>query len=294
MPAPYNYPDILSASAGLLGRAVEVMGQIELPFVVIGGWSPYLLNKGQIRHPGTRDVDLLFEDGATPGALREVVKALIGAGFLLSAKHEFQLLQVLRVAGIEFVFNVDILHASEARKNPQMFVDHVSLPVRVSEFGPATVPARSIVVPVSRFLFSGHIVEHEFSFKSPETGADAKAAVPLMNELGTLVTKAESMSMTKRRRDAFDVMLAIQQVRDRGELLEGMRRLRTEHPEAFLELSKLHRLTKDKALRANISSYWNEAADDTTWAKVRSGVSSLLADAAVEPAIGDVGLKQGT
>lgn len=278
---PFNYPDLLSASAGLLGRAVEVVRQTGATFVVIGGWSPFLLNRGEIPHPGTRDVDLLFEDGAKPGALKEVVDALRGSGFVLSAKHEFQLLHVLRVAGVEFVFNVDILHASEVRKNPEMFVDHVSLPVRVSELGTGHVPARSIVVPVSGFIFDGHIVDHEMDYGSLTTGRREHIAVPLMDELGTLVTKSESMHMSKRRRDAFDVVLAVRQARDRNALAAAMGDLRSRSISAFSELSKLWALTRDSALRANVAAYWPGAQDESTWSTVREDIANLLRVAGV-------------
>jgi hypothetical protein len=37
-----------------------------------------------------------------------------------------------------------------------------------------------------------------------------------MNEFGTLVTKMESMQSRKRKRDAFDMFVAIVQARDRA------------------------------------------------------------------------------
>src|SRR6266566_9971104 len=106
-----SYPSLLSATKGLLGEVVQTVGPANVgDFAVIGGWSPFFLNGSPIPHPGSRDVDLLFREGRTEHSLSTVVETLLEAGYLHSAKHEFQLLRLLDVAGTTFVFNVDLLH----------------------------------------------------------------------------------------------------------------------------------------------------------------------------------------
>lgn len=272
----YNYPNILTAAQGLLCDSVRVLRETKMEFVVVGGWSPFLLNSGAIPHPGTRDVDLLFKDGARPGALREAITKLRSAGYLHSAKHEFQLLRVLQVGNEDFVFNVDLLHASESIINPELFVDHIALPVRVSEFSPDTIPKRSIVVPVSAFIFGGHVVQHQVCAIDP-AGKERALMIPLMDELGTIVSKASSMTVTKRPRDAFDIVIAIRQARNLDDVLDGASKLRTSHPAAAAELLKLAKFREEHKLRENVSKYWGEDLADSTWTKILEEIDAVIA-----------------
>lgn len=272
----HDYPDIVGAAQGLLCDAVRLLREESTDFVVVGGWSPFFLNSSVVRHPGTRDVDVLFKDGALPGALEEAIRKLRSAGYVHSAKHEFQLLRVLQVGGEDFMFNVDLLHASESLKNPELFVDHISLPVRVSEFSSQRVPKRSIVVPVSTFIFDGHIVEYETRAVDND-GNEISVTIPLMDELGTVVTKAESMSLPKRPRDVFDVVLAIHQARDRKVLANSAAALRTDHIEAFREIQKLTKIKEEPQLRENVAKYWGSELTDATWDAVLADVDRLLA-----------------
>jgi hypothetical protein len=274
------YPNILAAAQGLLCETVEIVKRTGLEFVVIGGWSPYFLNNGDVRHPGSRDVDLLFREGARGGAITPALVALRENGFIISAKHEFQLLRVLRVGDQEFVFNVDLLHADEGRTMPTLFADHVSLPILLSEFSDKTFAQRSIRVPFSEFLFEGHIVNYEVPGLLPH-GEERKFSIPLMDEIGTLVTKAESMKSAKRQRDAFDIVLAIKQARDPNDLLQGIRGLLPQHQAAFDELWKLWGLCRSRKLRRNICRYWPEAKKASVWAPVGGQITDLLTQAGV-------------
>ena len=66
------------------------------------------VKKDGIRHPGTRDVDVLFNDDRE--SIRNAVELFLASGFVLSAKHEFQLLKTLSVGGQR----VRIQHRSDA------------------------------------------------------------------------------------------------------------------------------------------------------------------------------------
>jgi hypothetical protein len=273
----YRYPDLLTAAKGLLCDAVAVAQESGKEFVVIGGWSPYLLNSGVIPHPGTRDVDLLFERGSTVGELEEVVRAFLQHGYLTSAKHPFQLLRAVSVHDRDFVFNVDFLHSAEKFRSSELFVDHLLL-----EDSPLLYRYQSIVVPMSSLLFEDcgrttTTLEHY----NPD-GEFISVKIPLMNELGALLTKSESMTNPKRTRDAFDVLLAIIQARNCDELLDGI-------VENCIgeRLEKLWALVTDPRLRKNISIYWPEAENEDSWASTTTKVVDFLDDAGIEKPNGE-------
>jgi hypothetical protein len=226
-----NYPTIEAAARGLLGDVVSAIGAPET-YVVVGGWSPCLLNSGKIRHPGTKDVDLLFREAAKKGSLESVVKDLSNHGFMPSAKHEFQLLKILTVGGIDFVFNVDLLHPSLPKTKTAEFVEQIELPVPLHEFRDDHYTIKSIGVPGAEFLFDGFIDPVLVSFDLPD-GTSSQLKVPLMREVGTIVTKSGTVLLPKRLRDAFDVFVAIAQVRDREMLLNDLRRLKHDKAEQF-------------------------------------------------------------
>jgi len=103
---------------------------------------------GTIAHPGTHDVDLLFERAATVRDLETVVNAFLSRSYISSAKHSFQLLRVARVRGRDFVFKVDFLHSGSHENALELFVDHLAL-----DDGPLLYRYQSISVPTSTLLF---------------------------------------------------------------------------------------------------------------------------------------------
>ena len=58
-----NYENLLAGVKGILGDCVRILCSINPNYALVGSWSPFLLNSGQIKHPGTHDVDLLFSEG---------------------------------------------------------------------------------------------------------------------------------------------------------------------------------------------------------------------------------------
>ncbi|MDQ2974783.1 MAG: hypothetical protein M3R69_05130 [Acidobacteriota bacterium] len=60
----------MDASYALLGEVEEIVSGLNHEHVIVGGWSPYLLNAKPIPHPGTKNIDVLFAEAATPGTLR--------------------------------------------------------------------------------------------------------------------------------------------------------------------------------------------------------------------------------
>jgi hypothetical protein len=232
------FANVKDAIWALLGEATGLAHQANLPFAVIGGWSPFLLNSGPVRHPGTRDVDLLFSGGSAIGALADVFRLFVSAGYLPSAKHPFQVIRVLEVAGEHLAFNVDFLHPEERQKSADMFVDHLDLNLWLDERQLGKLRMKSIVTPVSQFIFDGHVEVLERQITLPD-GSTQSVRIPVMDELGTLVTKADSAGSVKRHRDALDIYLAIAQVRSRPKLVGDARSLSMSHPEAFAALEHL-------------------------------------------------------
>lgn len=253
-----QYPTIQSAARGLLGEVVNAIGARQ-KYVVVGGWSPYLLNNGPIPHPGTKDVDLLFLNGDRENELKSVVGHLRSQGFLPSAKHEFQLLRILNVRGVEFVFNVDLLHPGPLQANTVDFVKHLELPVPLNEFRNDRYTSKSIGVPGAKFLFDGFIDFLPCQFELPN-GDSPQLAVPVMREVGTIVTKSGTVLMKKRARDSFDVFVATTQVRDRKALLNDFKRLKSDYADEFdtmgvyRELCESQAKSRDFALRVRAIS----------------------------------------
>ena len=120
-----SYSSEIEASKNLLLDAVLTVEKLGLEYVIIGGWCPYLRNRcSDIIHPGTKDVDILFKDGDIEHSLKPVVESFLNKGYILSAKHKFQLLRIYEIDGHNLVYNIDILHPSETKDAPEMFVDH--------------------------------------------------------------------------------------------------------------------------------------------------------------------------
>jgi hypothetical protein len=268
------YESLGAAAKSVLAESASIANYVGLKYVVIGGWSSYLLNTGGIAHPGTKDVDLLFERGGNPGELQEVVAAFLRAGYLSSAKHPFQMLRLLKVGDREFVFNVDFLHHSPAEKVEDLFVDHLVLNDRVVSYS-----YQSIVVPMSTLLFSeASATEYSLTCELP-VGGEQTINVPLMTEFGTILTKHKSMYGIKRTRDAFDVMLAIHQARDVAALAGHIRTNSVQD-----RLAGLWNLIDDATMRKNISRYWSDAAVEESWRGVVTSLEAFFGAAAINRA----------
>jgi len=204
---------------------VHLLDGQEVDYVIVGGWSPYFLNNGRLEHPGSRDVDILFREAEEPMRLREVVRQFLANGFFLSAKHSFQVLKTLNVCGELFVFNVDLLHPRESKVDPDLFIDHLELPIPLREYMDDRFFVKSIAIPQSRFIFDGHCVQYGYPFTLP-SGVRLDIEFSLMTEVGLIVTKSGSVNNEKRPRDAFDIFLAVEQARDYSALVDAFKRLK--------------------------------------------------------------------
>ncbi len=207
----YSYDTLLAGAQGLLCKVATDLASIGIDYLVIGGWCPYLRNTVPgLPHPGSRDVDVLFRDGATEMELHEVVAELLQKGFILSAKHDFQLLLPLFVGSQQFVYNVDLLHPSESKRDPELFVNHFEFDIPEDNVLRKLRMVRSIVLPNSALLFDGYWSDMPIEGILPD-GTAQQVEFPLIDEAGLVLSKCESMKLRKRPRDAYDVYLMLRQ-----------------------------------------------------------------------------------
>lgn len=229
------FPNLRVAQEALLADAVDIANQSGQAFVVVGGWSPLLLNTGTITHPGTRDVDLLLEGGASPGDLRDLIGRFLARGYVPSAKHPFQLIRTLQVGERRLAFNVDLMHPLERTEGdllPELFVDHMDLDVFLSPGAAETLWAKSIGTPSSQLIFTHALFESfPFTARRPD-GEVSSVTIPLLDEVGLIVSKSVSVWKAKRDRDALDIFLAVHQARDLETTRKGTSQLMAASEEA--------------------------------------------------------------
>jgi hypothetical protein len=230
-----NYDTLGQAARGLLGEASAIALESGKEFAVCGGWSTVLRNTTRFPHPGTRDVDLLFADGVNVGALQGVVQSFLNHGYLISAKHEFQVLRVLKVRSREFVFNVDLLHPTIKDPIGSLFVDQLELPIPREDFRSTHIFMMSIALPDSGFVFDGYIDTEEVECLMPN-GTMGKQSIPVIDEVGIIATKSKSCLVQKRPRDLFDIYLAISSPKNAQRFAKRIERLRDYHEGVYASL----------------------------------------------------------
>lgn len=259
-----QYASLRGAATGLLGETMQIMATSGEVFAVVGGWSPLLLNGGPIPHPGTRDVDLLFDRGAEEQALREVIQAFLSAGYLPSAKHPFQVLRPLRVGSAILLFNVDLLHPSETLEpsiNSDLFADHMQLEAPLSADTMERYAMKSIALPQAGFVFDDHRITTVPVPVILPSGEARTVDVPVIDELALLITKSNSAQRTKRERDSFDLFVAVTQARNREQLADLLSELQDLHAEVFDQARSLQCYLTDggrETFNANVGRYLPE------------------------------------
>jgi hypothetical protein len=269
------------ARLALLCNAVGVASSSGESFAVVGGWSPFLLNSTPIRHPGTADVDLLFAEGVTPGRLKRVYELFLEADYHPSAKHPFQLIQIMKVGREELAFNIDILHPSEQTRR-DLFADHIELPVPITPFLQQNLKMKSIAVPASRFIFAYHRIAIVSVKQTAPSGEEIGTPVPVIDEAGLIITKSYSFRNPKRNRDLYDIYLAIKQCRNRSEITAFLRKLKSVEPDTFNTLYAIERtITNDPNLLAIPNVYLPSAFEESP-ESIRACLIEFLREAGVE------------
>ena len=180
-------------------------------FIVVGGWSPYFICKENgINHPGTKDVDLLFNDKEMEDDdWKGIIECLKQKQFIPSAKHPFQLLKEYEIERKKFLFNVDLMHPCKQgfeRKEVEI-IDRYDY--GVLGYGRCSYHSGTINLLRSQYFF-----ENEFNDKKSVQvqlldGCCKQIEVQLLSPAGVIVSKAESYDNPKRLRDSLDIFVSI-------------------------------------------------------------------------------------
>ena len=250
---------IQDGAFALLGETTEILNDKGVEYIIVGGWSPFLLNANPFPHPGTKDVDILFKSGTKEGELKSLIEDFIKKGFIQSAKHPFQLLKAIEINGLKFMFNIDLLHPDNQEKDPQMFVDHIDFPVKESHTMRVDYKGKTIILPKSDFFFNDFSTSHKQEFELTD-GRKKTIEFNLLNEAGLILSKTKSAFNEKRTRDAYDIFLAIKQNRNYAATIGQLINISKEHKEIFSAIEKMYTPNRLKILDNNIYE-WFSAVD---------------------------------
>ncbi len=251
----HNYASLAEGARALLVEACSVLNEKGVEYVIAGGWVPVLRGSSDttLHHPGTRDVDVLFNDDRE--TIRNAVQLLLASGFVLSAKHEFQLLKALQVGSREFVFNIDLMHPTEASTSPEMFQDIMDLGID-DNYDENSPKVKSICFPSSAIIFERNLWS---MFKVAATDSDGKhfeCTIPLMDEAALILSKADSVKQAKRARDAFDIYFVL--AGPKGETVASrLSQLSTSFAQVSDQLSLLRKFLNENSEKfdTNVSTY---------------------------------------
>lgn len=213
----------------LLGETCDLLNTQEIEYLIVGGWSPFLLNQAKFHHPGTKDVDVLFKSGTEKGKLKEVIETFLANDFIQSAKHPFQLLKTYEINSHKFMYNVDLLHPDNQEEKPEMYVDHIDFPVKESKYMKIDYSGKTIILPQSDLFFSDFSFSHEQTFNLTD-GTKKEIKFNLLDEAGLILSKTKSVYNPKRTRDAYDIFLAFHQSRNPEKTIEQLKTISSKHP----------------------------------------------------------------
>lgn len=254
----FEFKTINDAACCLLGESVSIINQFAADYVIIGGWSPYLrYNSGKI-HPGTKDVDVLFHNANNVDAIKDIIIGFLERGFLLSAKHDFQLIKLYNVSGREFAFNVDVLHPTKSaiKIEDDMFVKHLDVEVPISSLRSDTYKFKSIVQPEAECIFSETMHDNFDLNYTNSNGQNENVQFELLNDIGCLFSKSTSCQNSKRHRDSFDIYLSITNNDNYDGLIKKILKLKTSESSAFNSLIALKAFfEKDDKMYYNTKKY---------------------------------------
>lgn len=246
-----EFTDIQTGAFGLLYDTTKLLNELGVKYIIIGGWTPYLRNSKPLSHPGTKDVDVLFDGAYEKGKLKEVITAFLEKGFILSAKHDFQLFKPIKVAGRSFVYNVDLLHPLETIKPKDIYVEHIDLAIPADKYQSRTFKMKSIALPSSQSLFDNNLFSDYNLTIATKDGKELNEKIPLMGELGTLITKSQSVSKDKRYRDSLDIYFTLKQSENLKELISTVNKLKETHINTYNNLYGIRKAYEDKILLTN-------------------------------------------
>jgi hypothetical protein len=251
----HNYSSLDEAARALLVETCRLLNDEGVEYVIAGGWVPLLRGGAEngLGHPGTRDVDVLFNDDRQ--TIRTAAELMLKRGFVLSAKHQFQLLRVLHVGSKEFVFNVDLMHPSESAKQSEMFEDIMDLGIN-SYYDETRPKLKSICFPSSAIIFEQNLWSRLKVSATGFSGSLIECDVPLMDEAALILSKCESVAQAKRPRDAFDIYF-LTSGSGAFAISDKLKRLATSFPQVSRQLDALGKFLSEQSDKfdLNVSRY---------------------------------------
>jgi hypothetical protein len=198
MTKPDNAEPLATINEGarrILDESVVLLDEHLAEVVIIGGWGTFLRNQG--RHPGTKDVDILFPPHYSKELTANVITRFLDNGYMVSAKHGFQILKPLRVGMRTYLYNVDVLHPAIEKLDVMEFEDVINLDVTIDGTIVKTVQTAGVLRGDLVFAENLYEVDHV-----------AKRSVRFLNDTGIVITKLKSACNPKRRRDIYDMVLS--------------------------------------------------------------------------------------
>jgi hypothetical protein len=214
-----------------------------------------------LEHPGTRDVDVLFNDELSH--VSRAIKALMRHGFIPSGKHEFQLLLPIEVGKTNFIFNVDLMHPREQQENPGMFADIFELGVDDAYDPTGRRWMKSIIFSGAAIVFNKALWPHVNTKGTDARGLVAEVKVPLLDEVALILSKASSVKNEKRTRDAFDIYYVIYGPH-KDRIVATLRNLAAEYSSVKEQLDQLIEWISKmrETFNANVNQYANGSVAD--------------------------------
>ena len=203
-----KFDSLEEAAKGLLITTCEILNGTAVSYVVAGGWIP--VSEGgspALRHPGTRDVDILFSYERE--SIVNAAQKLLASGFNASAKHEFQLLRPIKVVDRQFIFNVDLMHQGEFRGPDDLFSDIFDLGIPDAYDPTGKRWLKSVIFASSAIIFEERLWSPFELGGRDADGVSKVVPIPLMDEAALILSKVESVRQPKRTRDAFDIFFVI-------------------------------------------------------------------------------------
>lgn len=198
--------DILDGAKQLLKESTQIIDDSLQDIIFVGGWGPYIRHID--KHPGTRDVDLLFPESYSKDDMATVLKRFLDFGYFVSAKHDFQLCRAIVLGKQTYIYNVDLLHPTEGKMNKVDFVEIMDLDVTD---GIRVKPLLSINIQYGSEIYSNQLYE-EITFEGLKFN--------VLDGAGIVISKLNSAHNKKRLRDIFDIYLSLQEKGSREKLLQ--------------------------------------------------------------------------
>ncbi|MBI5805339.1 nucleotidyl transferase AbiEii/AbiGii toxin family protein [candidate division TA06 bacterium] len=188
--------DILEGSKQLLTESIDLLGKTVNEVIFIGGWGPYLRHID--RHPGTKDVDILFPLNYSREIIISILENFLKNNFYISAKHDFQLCRAFQIGERTYIFNVDLLHPTEGKIEKVDFIEIMDLDVTVD--GIRVKPIVSINVEFGDVIHSEKLIgQVEFAGKK----------IKVLDGAGIVISKLSACHNKKRPRDIYDIYLSL-------------------------------------------------------------------------------------